>query len=62
MNAESAEQQKIKGVNKRNSVVFYFDSNNILICVLRVRVRVRVRVTVRVRIRVMALVQVFEAF
>ena len=53
MNAESAEQQKIKGVNKRNSVVFYFDSNNILICVLRVKVRVRVRV--------MALVQVFEA-
>ena len=54
MNAESPEQQKIKGINKRNSVVFYFDSNNILICVLRVRVRVR--------IRVMALVQVFEAF
>ena len=54
MNAESAEQQKIKGVNKINSVVFYFDSNNILICVLRVRVRVRVRV--------MVLVQVFEAF
>ena len=54
MNAESAEQQKIKGVNKRNSVVFYFDSNNILICVLRVRVRVR--------IRVMVLVRVFEAF
>ena len=54
MNAESPEQQKIKGVNNRNSVVFYFDSNNILICVLRVRVRVR--------IRVMVLVQVFEAF
>ena len=52
MNAASAEQQKIKGVNKRNSVVFYFDSNNILICVLRVRVR----------IRVMVLVQMFEAF
>ena len=56
MNAESAEQQKIKGVNKRNSVVFYFDSNNILICVLRVRVRVRVRISV------MVLVQVFAAF